>query len=282
LTSAASPSAASATPACRSARPSRPRSPSRSRPPALLGVGPIRAKYPDVPLLAYGDGAAIRAFIGDKLYNAVYPGTEVGSLTRKDVLTMTAAVLDALRSVPRPFALVEAGALCGHSSLLIAALMHRYCADCQYYIYDPRLWRPADFMDRVPGCAERGPVAYLEQKLSKKALGQVHYFNDYSDEMTLLPLPVGLAFLDGGKHRQTNAAIQAIIEAQMPVGGVFAYHDAGRWISGDNYDVRKDWLLQYAQGREMVSTGRYEVLRQGLVENNQDEVCTRARARAHH
>ena len=70
-----------------------------------------------------------------------FGGVGIAQIWGDTLLAIAVAFLEAARTLPQPFGIVESGNLCGASTMLIALLKRRYCPKCRFVSADPGWYR---------------------------------------------------------------------------------------------------------------------------------------------
>ena len=159
-----------------------------------------------------------------------------------------AACLLALVTLPRPFALVESGNLCGAMTVLLAILKRELCPACELHSLDPGSYRAV--IGQPPDCAERS-LAWAGVR------EEVRLYSDAGGAVELGGLPVGFIYLDDGKTRFTNEPLLALSTPRMLIGGVVAFDDS--W-QVERLPNAVGHLGQMNMVHELVAAGDFEPL----------------------
>ena len=128
------------------------------------------------------------------------------------------AFMQAVATLPQPFAIIESGNLCGASTTLLALLRKRFCPRCPFVSTDPG-WARVTFAR--PGVFECAANTLRWANLSS----EVRLIDDVSIALPADGVPIGFVYLDDGKSRFYNEPFLAMIEARLMVGGVVAFDD---------------------------------------------------------
>ena len=126
------------------------------------------------------------------------------------------AFLTAVARLPQPFAIVEAGNLCGATTIMLAILKRRWCPTCPLYSLDPGAYRRD--VGQPYSCA-RDALAW------SGLLEEVELLDDISGVLSV-ETPVGFVYLDDGKARVCNDPLMAYLNAKMMLDAVVAVDDA--------------------------------------------------------
>lgn len=70
-----------------------------------------------------------------------FGGVGIAQIWGDTMLAIGVAFLEAARTLPQPFGIVESGNLCGASTMLIALLKKRFCPKCRFVSADPGWYR---------------------------------------------------------------------------------------------------------------------------------------------
>lgn len=132
------------------------------------------------------------------------------------LLAMATAFVEAARSVPQPFQIVESGNLCGGSTTVLALLKKRFCPACHFVTSDPGWYRV------VRGFNLSCPAETLEWAGLRDQVDVLH-----NGPTAALPIewPVGFVYLDDGKSRFWNAPVMAYLSDKLMDGAVVAMDD---------------------------------------------------------
>ena len=125
------------------------------------------------------------------------------------------AFMVAVATLPQPFAIVEAGNLCGATTILLAILKRRLCPSCRLYSLDPGDYRAV--MGQPRTCALKA--------LSWSGLLQDVELIDSISGILVTELPVGFIYLDDGKSRFANDPLISGLREKLMIGSIIAADD---------------------------------------------------------
>lgn len=191
----------------------------------------------------HGFASPLLLLSGERFGQAVYSQTSVDEWR-----AVGAAALLALVTLPRPFALVESGNLCGAMTVLLAILKRQYCPACELHSLDPGSYR--EVIGQPPDCAERS-LAWAGVR------DEVRLYSDAGGAVELGGLPVGFIYLDDGKTRFSNEPLLALATPRMLIGGVVAFDDS--W-QVERLPNAVNHLGQMNMVHELVVAGDFEPL----------------------
>ena len=177
-----------------------------------------------------------------------YIAQVTSQLASFDILPVGAAFIMAALTLPQPFTMVEAGNLCGGSTVYLAMLRRKFCPRCRLISVDPGGYRQR--LQRSMSCATE------TLQWSGLADEQTTLVDDVSAVLSF-EQPVGFVYLDDGKTRFYNDPFWTNVEDRLMLGAIVALDDA--WMQ-EPLPHSTDHIGQITFAHELITSGEFTPL----------------------